>query len=749
MRTDTVRFLATRRRACRHWVAVGALVAGAASAQAPGVAAQPPSPAAPISVADAFRKLNADPWISRSVSLADLGQPPVVLGYPDHAREIAWPVPPNLPLANATLQLDASFVRADGGRTTLVLSLDGFPVSARPVTADRGDGSLTLAVDGTPRPNGTVRFTVDWRTAVTRENTCTDTRTPGNLLRIEPTTRLTYRFDASTLQDLPAAWGALPAAPVVLITGSKLSAQAYDSAWRVGVALVRAGRQPRVRTLPAVGDVVDLTNASVPAALKRIPAFAALAEGGKRKLRDLAEVGALLALGGAGPVQADVVIGDRSIAGVVGQALDALRAQVPPDGLDAFQEWRERALDGWARQLAAGQVRVATVFGRPAIVVAQDAGSDAAALFAQVGQAAGTASINIGSGDDPRSADITSISLKSLGAKPATLDVVSRADWTAQFPVGALAANGRLPSELVIDVAAAPGASRSAPVASVFLNDVLLAARELDANGRRERLMAPIPRHALSAQNTVRVSFVRQPASDRCRESPEAYPVSVLASSHLRLDKVEPGPDFSGLVTRFAGGAHVLVPVAYLQDAQQTLSRVISLGASTGISPTRARFDAVGDSGPHGAKGPFLALDVALKDVDSEVKVETGRLFVAHAPDRPLMDVAGLQRAGILEVVKQGRHGGAIYRTVGRDGPAPERPFQLSHGNVAVITAHGLRAEINTWDPTGQALVGERPGIQAAGYAWAAWALGLLAASGIAGSAWYWWWRRRRAAARP
>jgi hypothetical protein len=697
-----------------------------------------------VSVADAFRKLNADTWVARSVSLADLGMTPIVLGNADTSREIAWPVPPNVPLANATLQMDASYVRADGGRTTLVLSLDGFPASARPVTTDRGDGSLTLAVDGAPRPTGVVRFNVDWRTVVTRENACADTRTPGNLLRIEPTSRLAYRFDASALQDLPSAWAALPATPVVLVMSNKLSAQAFDSAWRVGVALERAGKHPRIRVLPAVGDTVDLQNITVPAVLKRIPAFAAIADGGRRKIRDSAEVGALIALGGAGPVQADIVIGDRSAPGLLAQALDALRAQIPAEGIEAFNDWRERALDGWARQLAGGQVRVASVFGRPAIVVAQDAGADAAALFAQAAQPGG-ATIVASAGDDPRS-DASAISLKLLGAKPATLDVLSRADWTANFHIGQLAAEGRAPSAFVIDVAAAPGAARYAPVVSVFLNDVLLAARELDATGRRERIMAPVPRYAMAAQNQLRVSFVRQPASDRCREMPEAYPVSVLASSHVLLDKIEPGPNFSGLVTRFAGGANLLVPAAYLRDAQATLPRVISLAAGVGLPPSRTHFDAVVDDGPHKVKGPFLALDVALKDVDSEVRVEAGRLY-ATGSDRPLLDVGGLPRAGVLEVAKQGSWSGALYRTLGREGPAPDRALQLSQGNIAVIAASGLRAEINTWDPTGRSIIGDagRNTLPPARRPWVLWtSIAALMAVVAGGGAW--WWRRRRAA---
>ena len=723
------------------WLAVSALVPTLCAAAEPAPSALPPPAAASATTpAEVFRRLNADNWVPRVVTFSDLGfSGPLVLGGAETVREIALPVPAGVPLANATLQVDASFVRAEGGRTTLILSLDGFPVSARPVTAERGDGSLTLAVDGTPRPSGVARLNLDWRTAISRDNTCSDARTPGNLLRIEPTTRFSYRYDGSAVQDLSAAWTALPASPVILIAGNKLSADAYDSAWRLGVALERGGKRPRLRALPGVGDVVDLQGVVVPPALKAIPAFAALGEGGKRRLKDLAEIGALMALGQAGPLQADIVVGDRATGSVLAQALDELRAQLPQDAQAAFADWRGRALDGWGRQMAAGQVRLANVFGRPAIVVAPDAGGHAAGLFTQAWQqlAMGPA-VTVHAADDPRT-DLTAVSLKYLGAKPASLDVLSRADWTMGFDIGAVATEGRGPGTLVIDVAAAPGAARTPPVVSVFMNEVLLAAKELEANGKRERIIAPVPRHALSAHNDIRVSFVRQQASDRCREMPEAYPVSVLASSHMLLDRIEPMADFSGLISRFANGVNLLVPVGYLYDAQSSLPRVINLAASTGVSPSRARFIPVADVGPPKIKGPFLAIDVPLKDARSEVRLEGGRMLLAEGSERPLLDVSGLNRAGLLEVTRLGRDAGAIYRTLGRDAPLLDRPLQLSGGNVAVIGMSGLRAELNTFDPSGQGMGREPP---PAAIAW--WWLLPLAVLVFVAAALAYLWRLRR-----
>jgi hypothetical protein len=689
-----------------------------ATGQSPTTSATASSPA------DVFRRLDADNWIPRSVSVADLGfTGPVVLGYPDTLREIYLPVPPGVQLSNATLQIDANYVRADGGRTTMILALDGYPVSARPVVAEKGDASITLAIDGSPRPSGFVRLNVDWRTAVARENTCADARTPGNLLRIEPTTRFTYRYDGTAVRDLATAWATLPSSPTILIAGTKLTGPSYDSAWRVGVALERAGKRPQIRALPAIGDTIDLQGVSVPPALRSIPAFAALAEGGRHKIKDAAEIGALMALGQAGPLQADVVIADQTSAGSMGEPFEALRGQIQsasPDAVAPYSAWRGRALDPWSKPLTSGEVRLTNVLGRPTIVVASDAGIKAAGLFTQTWQqAAASTSLVVQTVGEPK-VEQSAVSLKYLGAKPATFDVLAHADWNATFDIGAVAADGRGPGTLVIDVAASPSAARTSPVASVFLNEVLLGAKEMEANGRRERIVAPIPRYALAARNVIRVSFIRQLASDRCRETPEPYPVSVLGSSHLLLDKIEPADDFSGLMARFSTGGDLIVPASYLNDAQNTLPRVIRLATSTGLSPSRARFTPVAEGAQPKINGAFLAIDLPVKEAkNSEVKVEGGRLLLVGSDDKPLLDITGLNRIGLLEMTKVGGDTGATYRSLGQEAPPMDKPMQLSEGNVALIGMSGLRTEVNTRDPSGQGEMRDaRPSFWARTYWW-------------------------------
>ena len=660
--------------------------------------------------AEVFQRLNADNWVSREVTLAELGfTGPLVLGAPDTRREIYLPVPANVPLSSGEIKLNASYMRADGGRTSLLVSLDSYPVSSRPFAQEKGDASLVVGVDGAPRPSGFVRLGLVWGTAVGADLICADARTPGNVLRVEADSRFNYRYDASAIRDLTTAWGALPAMPVILISSKNLGSDAYDSAWRMGSALERVGKRSKIVALPLVGDVVDLEGITIPPGLRGVPAFAALSQGGKYKLKDASELGALLSLGANGPFRADIIIADKALTAAMGSAFEALRTQLQasaPDAVSAYGEWRARALDLSSRAPAAKEVRLATVFGRPVIVVAPDAGAKAAGLFGAYWNKVAVSPLMVVQAADEPVGDTSAVSLKYLGGKPGSFDVLAHADWNTTFDIGAVAADGRLPATLVLDVAAAPSAARTPPVVAIFMNDILLGAKQLEANGNRERITAPVPAYSLAARNLLRVSFTRQLASDRCRETPEAYPVSVLPSSHMLLEKVTPSDDFTGMVSRYAAGAHVMVPASYLADSANSLPRGVRLAATTGVSPANARFTAVnGDAAPSPG-GSFLALDLPFKDTKSRVKLDAGHVVMASGDNKVFLDVTGLNKVGIAEVVKFGGDTGVWYRNAGQQPPSMDKAMLLGQGDVAIIGSNGLIGEINTNDPTGRGVVG-------------------------------------------
>lgn len=676
-----------------------------------------PAYAAPGEAATALRALADDTWIVRRETLATLGlATPMVLASNDSSREVYLPVPANVPLSDASLKLNANYLRADGGRTTMVLGVDTFPVAARAMTADQGDASLTLGIDGVPRQNGFVRLSVNWSTMLSGQTLCADPRTPGNVLRVAPNSSFSYRYDSRAIGDLRTAWGALPAVTAIMVAGKRLTPASYDTAWRIGVALERAGKHSTVTTLPAVGDKIDLSQLKVPAGLRGIPAFGALAGSGEHVLKDLAEVGALLSLGPNGvdsQLRGDVLVADAQLLGAMKTALDALQQQVQssaPDAAAAFTQWRARVQPQGAAP-GAQELRLGSAFGHPVILAGEQAGVAFAGLFDSYWRNISGAPALVARAVHKPRPDESFILLKNLGGAPGSFDVMSRADWTANFDIAEVASDGRLPSELVLDVAAAPGAGRTPPVASVFLNDVLLGASHLQANGQRERITARIPPNALAAQNLLRVAFVRQPASDDCRETPQAFPVGVLASSHVKLDRAREEDNFTGMVRRFAGGAELLLPKAYLADAPASLQRVIMVAASTGLPAGNTRLSVVDEGKQATPGGDFLAFDLPFKDSQSMVQVNGATLVMNDSAKRPMLDVSGFNRMGLLEVAKAGGQHGVIWRSVGAQPPVLAKPFPLSSGNVAAVASSGLLAEIDTNDSRGRDDVQDAPAI--------------------------------------
>ncbi|AVY95538.1 hypothetical protein DAI18_16905 [Microvirgula aerodenitrificans] len=661
------------------------------------------------SPAEQFQEWTADTWVNRQISLAALGlRSPVVLSGGDSRREFFLPVPAGVPIDAATVQINASYLRADGGRSTLLLSADDVPVTANRYTDDKGDASQRIDIAGGERPNGFVRLGIGWSSVIS-DLMCADQRAPGNALRLNPDSLFQYRYDRSAVRTLATAWSALPATPVLLVSGKSLSPQAYDTAWRVGVTLERAGKRVRIQALPAVGTTVDLATVRVPDSLRGIPAFAALAGGsGSHRIASAAETGALLALGRNGPLGTDLLIDEPALRTAMSQALDALGEQVRTSGeaaTAAWDEWRKHngaPLDVPSRQ---DQVRLGVLAGNPVIIVAQGAGARAAGLLGSLWRPAALGrDLTVTSANTP-AVDNGSVLLDQFGAVSGTMDIIARGERVAAFDLGAVAGDGRYPSQLVLDVASAPNAGGEGPVLSVLLNDYLLGAEKLEANGNTRRLAVNIPRYALAARNEIRIVFLRQPTQIRCHDQPTPYPVSIQKSSHLRLGKGAPGDDFVGASIGLAGDHAVLVPDTWLKDAPTSLARMIRLSDAVGATGEHAQLKVVASGQKPDVSGHFIAFDVPSMSGGSEVAVDGGKLVLKRDSNTTLLDLSGLQRLTVAEVVDGGR--GIAFRTVGSEAPDVPKPFRLARGNFAVIDEGGPTLQIDTADPTSARLADE------------------------------------------
>src|SRR5690606_33860186 len=122
--------------------------------------------------------------VSRSFALSDLGFGEDVLlnGY-DSRQEFYLPVPRTLRLADASIAFRGRYYKAEEGRTSMLLFVNGRPVHSRRIDTSEGDPSQVLKVDVTKPANGFLRFRVDWLNNV-GQRICDVERSTGNVLAV-------------------------------------------------------------------------------------------------------------------------------------------------------------------------------------------------------------------------------------------------------------------------------------------------------------------------------------------------------------------------------------------------------------------------------------------------------------------------------------------------------------------------------------------------------------------------------------
>lgn len=678
---------------------LGALFAQTASASALG---------------DAIRQLGASDGLQRSVTLKELGiVDPVVLAG-TATQDFYLPVPRGLPLGDASIAFDGRYLKGEPGTSTVVISLNGTPAVSQTVPDGEGTLQRNLPVAQPARASDFVRLGVNWRNRNNSQQRCDENHSLANSLTISPQTRLSCRVDPRDVRTIEDVWNTLPVRTTVLVSGRQLEQASFDSAWRIGASLQRNNRRMQVRALPAVGEVIDLRGLEVPAALAGVPAFAALrgAEP-QHKLASDAELGALIMLGAA-QVSGDIVVADKALQQRLTAAFAALQTQLAadPDAGQALQQWRARRAPLASEALASQQLRALPMGRQMVLAVASDAGARVAGLQeAALQRLLVSDNVTVAAAQPPQWDEAKGIRLSSLGGSPDSFDVLSRGEWTMNFPLSAVASQGRMPGEITLYVAAAPGASATRPVATLFWNGMLLSARQLDANGQPERLRARVPGYALGINNTLRVSVQRQPYSADCNEIPQPYPASVLpAISYVTPGKAEPNGSFIGLLPLLGARSQLLVPASYLSAAPAALERMANLAAASGLSASQAELVVAQADAPAKPSMPFVAMEVPVDGAKPLVTVTDGQQLRIRGKSLDWLDIKGLKQLSSAEVVTAGGQQGVLWRAIGEWTGGLGEPFLLNRGNIAVIGGDGPLAWVDSSNPDAGIPSGPREG---------------------------------------
>lgn len=199
---------------------------------------------------------------------------------------------------------------------------------------------------------------------------------------------------------------------------------------------------------------------------------------------------------------------------------------------------------------------------------------------------------------------------QAFSSLPPARRVQRYGEWLLNFPL--VASNGRLPDSAFLKLFIAPDWSGERPIATIYLNDQIVAAERPDIG--ESSISVSLPASLLRFTNALRVTLERARSDHYCAATDRGQPVQILPGSGLILGDGD-GIGFNRIARAFSGGGQVALPQdaansssvgSYLQLASKLLApfnpyaRGLSVVLGT-PSPSRAggmlRFEAVGPGG--------------------------------------------------------------------------------------------------------------------------------------------------------
>lgn len=647
---------------------------------------------------DALNILLHDQQLHREISLGGLSQDKLVLAGQD-GRELFFPVPPNIPLLNAQLQLKGNYYDSGIGSSRLISYVNNEPIYA--LSYSNQSQAVDSIVDlGTHTArSGFMRVQFNWQALdTTQKNHCVPPLQTGSAFSVLPQTALRYQLNVEDVKTLMQVWQLLPTSTTVTLGTAQLNDKEFDNAWRMALLLGQANKKPRMTIMPTVGDQVLLPKQlHVPTELSSLSAFSFLTQSQSQPVVNLETPAQVAALALAWPqgVFGDVLIWDHSVQKNIQQAFSALAEELTQADAQLgamFTQWK--SVQPWLKAdfMQEASVRFMKGPGSVTLVVSADDDKKALDLLdVDWGERFGAASYLTIHQLKEQSKDTSSqMPLYKDADGKYNLHVVDRGSWIRQILLRDLNKNSsHIPERLVLDVAAAPGASTTKPVASVYWNDVLLEAKQLRADGKPERISARIPAYAMGLTNKIEVQFQRQPVSVECNEAPQGYPVTVLPTSYIQLTEAIPKKSFDGIAPLLKGGADLIIPRSFLDQSAESIARIVEAGIASGLNINETQLRIVEADQSYEPSNHFLAMDVALANSSPRVmKTGEGQIKIKNQ-EVDWLSVEGLDYLTAVEALTAGDNYGLLWQQLGKKTQLATQPYLLAHGDLAIVSAQG------------------------------------------------------------
>ena len=664
--------------------------------------AQPVDPAsAPVVNQSSFQRLTQ--------TLGNSGLPePVVMAETGETRVFYLPVARNTMLSEQEVLFRARYLVGEESGGRLQLMVNGQPVFTRVYTGDSGKIDLKLPISKSESRRGFVELQVNWLSNRTLR-TCEIEPASTNSLIIEPTTGIGYSVPDSVTLDLASAWQLLPADGVLAVSDATLSQAAFDAAWRVGTALELAGKQLNIQSLAPEGSRIEVSPVQIPDVLRGHTISERLTGQPESVVLEDAVFGGLLLLDPKS-LLGDVVIADDALTTRLERTLAAFRSTLEtPAQIGWFNDAISKTfLD--STFMADHNVMILGRGSSRVVVIKASAAENVAELFGlQWRNILNASAVEVSAAKAKPLSPSGVLKLDNLGANTRSMDVVNHAVWQTDFTFRSVDFNGRVPNELVLDVAASPDTSGARPVLSVSWNDILLTATQLQADGEAERISARIPSYAIGQSNQLKVMLQRLPSANGCTEPQVGFPFAVMPTSYVRTDKATPEPTFNGLMPMLANKANLVLPADWLANAPAHLSDVVRLASASGLSPQGAQLVLQAPDTEYEPNGLFVAMGVPVKSVSPAVSVNDDGRLVINGYESEQLNIGGLSDVSSIEVVHSGEYFGLYWNALPKvdkpdSGLKLVTPYELDRGDIAIVTSSGLVSWIDSTNPAGSTL---------------------------------------------